>query len=156
MSLVYLCLGSNLGQREDNFRKAIILIEEKIGSIKARSAFHETFPWGYDSTNKFLNACIAVETTIRPQDCLLCLKDIERSLGRIKSANTGYSDRVIDIDILLYDDLVMESPDLTIPHPLMHERYFVLKPLSEIASDLVHPILKKNIRTLLVEISSKP
>jgi len=153
MSLLYLCLGSNLGQREEYFFKVMQEIEERIGPILARSAFYETEAWGYESKNKFLNACIAVRTELSPVDCLLHLKESENRLGRLKSPGNGYSDRVIDVDILFYDDLIMNDQELVIPHPRMHERSFVLIPLSEIAPDFIHPVLKKSIKTLLGEIN---
>jgi len=156
MALLYLCLGSNLGQREEYFRRVMEEIEKRIGPIVARSAFYETEAWGYDSCNKFLNSCIAVKTELYPTDCLTCLKEMEILLGRLKSAENNYADRVIDVDILFYDDLVIDKPELTIPHPRMQFRSFVLTPLSDIAPDFVHPVLKKTISALLVEINSRP
>jgi len=156
MSLVYLCLGSNLGQREEYFRRVMEEIEERIGPIVARSALYETEAWGYESGNKFLNACIAIKTELYPMDCLRYIKESESRLGRFRSTENNYTDRVIDVDILFYDNLVIDEPGLVIPHPRMHDRSFVLVPLSEIAPDLVHPVLKKSIITLLDELSSQP
>lgn len=156
MAIVHLCLGSNLGNREDYFRKAMNEIENRIGPIVALSSLYETDAWGYDSDNKFLNACITANTALSPKDCLFQLKDIEILLGRLITAKNDYSDRVIDIDIIFYDDLVLETHELTIPHPKMQERLFVLNPLFEIAPDYIHPVLKKTVKTLLSEISLQP
>ena len=143
---VYLGLGSNLGDREENLRKAIELIGLRIGEVLRQSSFIETEPWGFESENKFLNAVILCETTLTPRQLLRATQRIERELGKKKSHATKrshnsslltihyslYHDRPIDIDILLYDDLTIDEPDLKIPHPLMHEREFVMKPLNEI------------------------
>lgn len=134
----YLSLGTNLGDKEANLLGAIELIKRRIGTIKAQSAFIETEPWGFESSNTFLNAAVCVETELSPELLLDCTQDIEREMGRTeKSTQAGdgtpqYHDRIIDIDILLYDDLHISTPRLTIPHPHMHERDFVLIPLSQI------------------------
>lgn len=156
MAQVYLSLGSNLGDKEACLNRAIEVIGQVIGPVTARSAFYKTEPWGYQSNHLFLNACIAAETTLSPIDCLRLLKDAERSLGRQKAPENTYADRLIDIDILLYDNLVQDMFGLVLPHPLMHERSFVLEPLSEIAPDVVHPILKKTIRELWEILSLRP
>jgi 2-amino-4-hydroxy-6-hydroxymethyldihydropteridine diphosphokinase len=153
MALIYLGLGSNLGQKEEFINQAFIEIEKQIGFIKARSAFFSSEPWGFISSNNFLNACIAVETTLTPQRCLITIKEIERRLGRLKIVSEGYKDRVIDIDILFYDQIILHEDHLTIPHPLLHQRLFVLNPLSEIAPNLLHPVFNKTIDALRREIS---
>lgn len=152
MARIYLGLGSNLGDKETNLLQAIEQIEKQIGSIMARSVFFVSEPWGFDSGNTFLNACVAVDTTFSPTTCLRCIKSIETALGRPERASGEYKDRVIDLDILFYDDLVLENSDLTIPHPLLHLRNFVLTPLAEIAPDLIHPVFKKTIRELQSEL----
>ncbi|MBO7116947.1 MAG: 2-amino-4-hydroxy-6-hydroxymethyldihydropteridine diphosphokinase [Prevotella sp.] len=136
---VYLGLGSNLGDREENIRKAISLIDERVGKVLRQSSLIETEPWGFESSNRFLNAVILCEATLTPRQVLKATQKIERELGRKKKliANgqqprANYKDRPIDIDILLYDDLTVDEPDLKIPHPLMHERDFVMIPLNEI------------------------
>jgi len=149
MARIYLGLGSNLGDKEAYILQAISLIEKQIGPIVARSVFFVSEPWGFKSDNSFLNACVAAETAIGPNGCLSCLKGIEKALGRPDRASGEYKDRVIDLDILFYNDLVLEDAFLTIPHPLLHKRIFVLSPLAEIAPDLIHPILKKTIMELL-------
>lgn len=148
MSIVYLSLGSNLGDRVALLQEAIRLIEKSIGSVVSCSNMIETEPWGYDSNCLFMNACIAVKTEQSPQACLIDLQSIEKRMGRLKSGKKGYSDRLIDIDILLYDDLVLETRDLMLPHPHLHERLFVLQPLMEIAPDVVHPLFGKSIKAL--------
>jgi 2-amino-4-hydroxy-6-hydroxymethyldihydropteridine diphosphokinase len=129
---VYLGLGSNLGDREENIRKAIALIGESIGLVIRQSSLIETEPWGFESQNRFLNGVILVETTLTPRQFLKATQKIERALGRKKRISLHYQDRPIDIDILLYDDLTVDEPDLKIPHPLMEQRDFVMIPLNEI------------------------
>lgn len=135
MHTVYLSLGSNLGDRKTTMRRAIGLLNERAGSVDRQSSFIETEPWGFESTNKFLNMCVRLLTTLSPEQLLLATKQIERDLGRTqKSVNGQYHDRPIDIDILMYDDVHLDSDDLTLPHPHMQEREFVMKPLREILS----------------------
>jgi 2-amino-4-hydroxy-6-hydroxymethyldihydropteridine diphosphokinase len=146
---VYLGLGSNLGEREENIQKAISLIGERVGTVLRESSLIETEPWGFESENKFLNGVILVETELTPRQILNAVKAIEWDMGRRppgksticglqskskvkRKSNSRYTDRPIDIDILLYDDLTIDEPDLKIPHPLMHQRDFVMIPLNEI------------------------
>lgn len=130
---VYLGLGSNLGDKRKNIADAIQKIGESVGEIVRQSTLYETTPWGFDSPNMFVNAAVCVDTRLSPRDVLVATQAIERELGRKnKSVNREYHDRTIDIDILLYDNVKMEEPDLVIPHPLMKERDFVMKPLGEI------------------------
>ncbi len=139
---VYFSLGTNLGDKEQNLRMAVQHIEERIGKVISLSAFYVTAPWGFDSDNSFLNAAVAVETDLEPLALLDITQDIEKQLGRtLKSAGGVYQDRMIDIDLLLYGDLIYKDERLTLPHPLMQERSFVMNPLAEIAPDLVHPVL---------------
>ena len=126
-------LGSNLGDREDMLRRAIALIEERVGAVQRVSSFIETEPWGFESEHPFLNAAVMVKTTLSPIECLDATQQIERELGRKKKSKGGiYHDRPIDIDLLLYGDLKLSTPRLTIPHPHMYERDFVMIPLREI------------------------
>lgn len=127
-------LGSNLGNREENIRKAILLIGERVGTVLRQSSLIETEPWGFESENSFLNGVILVETTFTPRQTLKATQKIERELGRKRKSDSlkKYADRPIDIDILLYDDLTIDEPDLKIPHPLMEQRDFVMIPLREI------------------------
>ena len=141
---VYLGLGSNIGDRRQLIAHAIRLIDERVGQILRQSSLIETEPWGFQSDNKFLNGVILVATALTPREVLKVTQKIERELGRRKKTEVQhtslhsplstlhYQDRPIDIDILLYDDLIVDEPDLKIPHPLMHQREFVMRPLNEI------------------------
>ena len=135
---VYLGLGSNLGDREAVLLQAIKLIDERVGQVLRHASFIETEPWGFESTNRFLNAAVCCETALTPREVLQVTQQIERDLGKRKRHATkrqkeiNYQDRPIDIDILLYDDLIVDEPDLKIPHPLMYQREFVMRPLNEI------------------------
>ena len=128
---VYLGLGSNQGDRQATLNRAIELIGERIGKVVRQSSVIETDPWGFISGNKFLNCVIFCETTLQPRQVLKVTQQIERELGRHHKGK-GYRDRPIDIDILLFDNLNIDTPDLQIPHPLMYERDFVMIPLNEI------------------------
>ena len=143
--VVYLALGSNMGNRAANLKEAISSLAPQM-EVKAKSAVYETDPWGFKEQEKFLNQVVRVETYLKPEQLIKHLKRLEVALGRKESFPNG--PRLIDIDILFYDDLVLYSPALTIPHPHLHERAFVLVPLMDIASDLVHPVKKKSIREL--------
>lgn len=133
MHTVYLSLGSNLGNREENLTRAMDEIEKLIGKIVRRSTFHITEPWGFRSDNLFVNAAVCCHTEHSPRGVLVLTQEIERGMGREKKSAVGnYSDRIIDIDILYYDDITVDEPDLKIPHPHINERDFVLKPLREI------------------------
>ena len=131
--IAYLSLGSNLGDRHATMQSAILLLDSQAGTVDRVSSAIETEPWGFESANKFLNMCVRITTTLSPEQLLATTKDIELQLGRTtKSVNGQYHDRPIDIDILTYDDLHINTPSLTRPHPHMHERDFVMIPLREI------------------------
>lgn len=133
MAIVYLSLGSNLGNRRRIVKDAIQMIGQKVGPVLRQSSLIETDPWGFESPNKFINACVSCHTVLSPRELLQATQQIEKVMGRTgKSTNGEYHDRIIDIDILLYNDVHIDEPDLKIPHPLMKERDFVMKPLSEI------------------------
>lgn len=133
MHKLYIALGSNLGNKEETLNRALELINKNIGSVLRVSSFMETEPWGFDSENTFLNAACLVETSLSPLQCLKVTQKIERLLGRTKKSRNGiYRDRPIDLDLLLYDDLEINTPELTLPHPHMLERDFVMIPLREI------------------------
>jgi len=150
LSAVYLGLGSNLGDKQTYINTALALLTERVGVILALSGFYETEPWGYESPETYQNVAVAIQTDLEPAALLLTTQAIERDIGRNhKTTNGKYRDRVIDIDILLYDDLILQTQTLTIPHPLMHQRPFVLQPLNEIAPHIIHPILHKTIAELL-------
>lgn len=150
MALAYLGLGGNVGDTRAYFEAA----KEKLkglGTIRAVSSLYRTEPVGLAGQPWFLNCALILETDMSPHDLLSSLKVIEKELGRIPTVTNG--PREIDIDILLYDDMIIETENLTIPHPRMHERKFVLLPLFEIASKATHPILKKTIAELIVHVA---
>lgn len=150
MAEVYVSLGTNLGDKDNNLRTAVRLMQERIGKVISLSSFYETAPWGFQSEHSFLNAAACIETRLSPEQLLLVTQQIERELGRTqKSSGNAYKDRLIDIDLLMYDDLQIHADQLVLPHPLMTERRFVLEPLAEIASETIHPVTGKTIRELL-------
>ena len=153
MPKLYLSLGSNEGDREQLLRSAIDAIGLLIGPLDGISPFVETEPWGFESPHPFVNAALSVETSLSAMDVLERTQSIERQLGRRRKSIAGrYEDRPIDIDLLLYGDLVLTSERLTLPHPLLPERLFVLEPLAEIAPHILHPTLGKTIQTLRDEL----
>lgn len=128
---------------------AAALLAERVGDVLALSGFYETEPWGFQSDNTFLNAALRLETTLSPLELLKATQQIELEMGRTQKSNGAYHDRIIDIDILLYDDLILQTPELTLPHPLMHERPFVMEPLAEIAPNVIHPVFNKSVISLM-------
>ena len=143
MLLSFLSLGSNLGDKNRNLNDAILLLAERVGEVRRLSTFLSTAAWGYKSDNEYLNAVVLVETSLSPLELLAETQEIEIFMGRLQKTVETYSDRIIDIDILLYDNEIIDLPTLKIPHPLMLERDFVLLPLIEIAPDLIHPVTSK-------------
>jgi len=154
MSIVFLGLGSNIGNRQKNLRSTILVLEQETGKILCSSSVYTTAPWGFESERQFLNLVLKLETHLTPSELLTKLLSIEQQLGRVRN-NERYSDRIIDIDILLYDDLIINEEKITIPHPLMHERKFVLEPLCEIAPDFLHPVLKITVEAMLKSCTDK-
>lgn len=146
----FLLLGSNLGDREYNLYEAIRMLNEMGGSIVAGSSVYETEPWGFYSDDYFLNMVVELRTKISPEGMLSIIRTIEDGLGRIRTSDQ-YQSRIIDLDILFYNDMVIEQPGLIIPHPLIPERRFVLAPMNEIAPGFNHPVLNKTISVLLEE-----
>jgi len=145
MPIVFLSLGSNIGDREEHIRKTLILLAN-ICTVRRTSHLYLTEPVGYTEQDWFLNCVVEVETDVDSKKLLSSIKSIERKLGRKKTVKNG--PRIIDIDILFYGDHVIETKDLLIPHPLMQERLFVLRPMMDINPDFVHPVLKKSIHEL--------
>lgn len=153
MAKVYLGLGTNLGDKEQNLRSAVEKINSRIGEVISLSGCYITSPWGFTSTNSFLNAAVCIETNLCPPEVLKATQEIEKEIGRInKSLNGIYSDRLIDIDLLLYDNAIIDTNELKLPHPLMTEREFVMKPLAEIAPNVIHPIARKTLEELSLSI----
>jgi 2-amino-4-hydroxy-6-hydroxymethyldihydropteridine diphosphokinase len=149
MALVYLGLGSNLGDRVANIEKAYELIAERaIGTLLRKSPFYETAPIGCDSPLKFVNAVVEIMTDIAPIELLSKLREVEYELGRKRTSDKN-SPRTIDIDILLYDFIVINEAELTIPHPELLKRLFVIKPIVDIKPDLLHPVAQKSVQELL-------
>lgn len=146
MSIVYISIGSNLGDREENCKQALRLLQGSGILIKKQSLMYETEPWGVKDQPKFINMAIEVETDKKPEELLRILKEIEKEVGRKETVKWG--PRVIDLDILFYDNLILKTKNLEIPHPLLHERDFVLKPLCEIAPDKKHPVTGKTVKEM--------
>jgi 2-amino-4-hydroxy-6-hydroxymethyldihydropteridine diphosphokinase len=145
---VYLALGSNLGDRLANLKQAIAALTPQM-EVKAKSQVYETPPWGYEDQPKFLNQVVKAITYLDPEPLLKHLKRLEIALGRKESFPNG--PRLIDIDILFFDDVVLNTPNLVVPHPRLQERGFVLLPLMDIEPDLIHPVYKKSVREMAAE-----
>ncbi|MBI5849029.1 MAG: 2-amino-4-hydroxy-6-hydroxymethyldihydropteridine diphosphokinase [Nitrospirae bacterium] len=150
MSIVFIGIGSNLGNRQENCLEAIRLLKNRGVKVTKQSSMIETEPWGVTEQPHFINLAIEAGTDLGPEEFLLLLKNIERAMGREKTAHWG--PRVIDLDILLYDDRIIDSADLKIPHPHRHERDFVLVPLMEIAPEKIHPVMNKRISELKTQL----
>lgn len=151
MTITYLALGTNLGDKEENLNQAVLQLSLRAGNVLSVSTYMATQPVGFCSENSFLNTVLILETSLTPLDLLLCTQAIEREMGRTSKSEGSYSDCIIDIDILLYDHLYINTPQLKIPHPLMTERDFVLKPLLELAPTLRHPVSGKLFSEYLCE-----
>jgi 2-amino-4-hydroxy-6-hydroxymethyldihydropteridine diphosphokinase len=139
MALVFLALGSNLGNSKQNILDAILTINLELGTVIRQSTIIESEPWGFASENKFANAVILIQTALDPYALLYATQNIEMQMGRTQKSESGYSDRVIDIDILLYDQQIIDQPTLCIPHPHITKRAFVYGPLLEIAPNIQLP-----------------
>ena len=155
--IAYIALGSNLGERSETLAAALAMLDEHQGiSVLRLSKMVQTAPvGGSDGQGDYLNAAAKIETSLSPAELLAVLQDIERKLGRDRASEQRWGPRTCDLDILLIGDLVMDTPELTIPHPRMHQREFVLAPLNEIAADVVHPVLNEAISTLLVDLEER-
>ena len=153
MAISYLCLGSNLGEREANLRQALELLSTKV-TLSDVSSIYETEPAGYKEQPLFLNMVCRITTNLSPEELLCLAKDIEAKMGRLPSKQR-YSPRPIDIDILFHNDKTMKTQDLTIPHPRLQDRAFVLIPLAEIAPNLIHPELDKSIAQLANDVKGQ-
>ena len=150
MIKLYILVGGNLGDKQLIFSEARAMLSQQVGTITNQSAIYETEPWGFESTDIFWNQAIEISTDLSPEEVLPQTQQIEQALGRIRKANQ-YNSRTIDIDILFYDDQIIQTKNLVVPHPRIQERKFALAPLSEINPELIHPIFLKNIQQLLEE-----
>jgi 2-amino-4-hydroxy-6-hydroxymethyldihydropteridine diphosphokinase len=141
MHKVYLGIGGNIGNKQDNFKEVYQMVENELGKIDEKSSIYETPPWGFQSNDPFWNSIIVIETLKSPEELLSKIHSIENKFGRTRD-NKQFSSRKMDIDILYFDDIFIETAELIIPHPLIPQRKFVLVPLVEIARDLKHPLFR--------------
>ena len=146
MSVAYILLGTNMGDREINLALSIQKINTYCGNVEESSSLYETAPWGYLEQDSFLNQVIVLQTSLSPKDLMLKLLEIEKEVGRIREFKFG--PRIIDLDILLMDNLIVNEDIVTIPHPELHNRLFTLIPLAEVAASLIHPVLNKTVKDL--------
>ena len=147
--LSLILIGSNLGQREEIINQSVEMMSERCGKVVAVSSLYETEPWGFVAEQDFLNQVVAVRTEKLPHELLSELMKIEKELGRERHSVEGYESRPIDLDILYYDDLIINDDDLILPHPRLHQRKFVLMPLCDIAADFIHPVFIRTNKELL-------
>ena len=151
---VYLLLGGNIGDTKSLFAQTIKLIQTEVGDVVQKSSLYESEPWGFEHEQNFLNQVVIVETMLEPINLLDTTQQIEKEMGRVRK-KSQYSERTIDVDILFYDNLVMESERLTIPHLMLHQRRFTLEPLVELSPIFIHPKKQKTLVELLHECSDK-
>lgn len=148
MHKVFIGLGGNIGDKAKNFTRVHLLISERLGNILSESSFYETPAWGFHSEHLFWNQVVFIETKLEAEELLWRIKEIEEMFG-LKNTDERYTDREMDLDILYFDDIFLEDRDLIIPHPKLHERKFVLVPLTEIAPEFKHPLRRMTNLTLL-------
>lgn len=148
MKKTFLSIGTNLGNRELNIKNAIIFLQEEVGKFVATSATYETEPWGFEAENNFYNLVVLFETDLLPRELLNAVKRIEQKMGRVKTRQ-GYQSRIIDIDIIFYENQFYHDKNLSIPHKHTHMRNFVLMPLADLAPNYVHPLLQLSVSQML-------
>lgn len=154
-SELFLSIGTNLGNRQLNIDTALNLISQRIGIVLMKSSIFESEPWEFSSDNMFYNIAVKIKTELQASQILSETKLIEKEMGRkSKSVCEHYCDRIIDLDLIFFDNLVIDTQDLCLPHPKMTERLFVLQPMAEIAPDMTHPVLHKTIKQLLIELQN--
>lgn len=146
MALAYLGIGTNVGHREQNIANCILLIKERIGDVKSVSSIYETEPWGVEGQDNYYNIVLEVETYLQPLSLLQSVQQVENDLGRIRIEKWG--SRIIDVDILFYEDYIFSMDNLIVPHPYVTKRNFVLQPLSEIKPNLIHPKLRLALQSV--------
>ncbi|SLM30333.1 FolK [Desulfamplus magnetovallimortis] len=153
---VYLSVGSNMGDKNGNCIKGIDLLDSMDGvSVVSVSSFYRTAPVDYTDQEWFVNAAIGVDTFLKPESLMFTLKQVEQNLGQYEKS-VRFGPRIIDLDIILYGDLIFETEKVTLPHPRMHKRCFVLKPLCDIAPDAIHPVFRSTVKALLENIKNDP
>lgn len=155
MKTALLLLGTNIGNRLQNINSAIELINSSVGKVLGKSSIYETEPWGFSSEQLFYNMALTVETPLCPEELILKLGAIEKEIGRTRSHNIVYENRIIDIDILSFEDILINTTELEIPHPRMHLRRFTLLPIQELLPKWIHPAINKNIAELLMDCKDK-
>lgn len=155
MAKTFLLLGSNQGNRLQYLQHAIMAIKETMGKVLLASSVYESEAWGFESDQRFLNQVVLIETELSPDLVLKQIASIENKAQRRRSNNIGYESRTLDVDILFYDDQIIATPLLTIPHPRLHQRRFTLVPLLEIAPDWQHPLLKSSVKELFSQCTDK-
>jgi 2-amino-4-hydroxy-6-hydroxymethyldihydropteridine diphosphokinase len=150
MPQTYLLVGGNLNNTLEKFERLFSLLQERIGEIVQKSSYYQSDACGFESEHTFINIALCLQTELSPFDLLKETKFIEKELGRTEKTSTNYQDRTMDIDIIFYDNEIIKTPNLEIPHPKMHLRKFVLIPLNEIAANFMHPVLKKRVSELFI------
>lgn len=152
--IIFIGLGSNLGNRRAHLNAALTLLEDRVGLIEKKSSIYKTPPWGFESKDHFYNMVVSIKTDKDPNVVLNALQELELIIGRIKKTDVGYESRIIDLDIIDFDGMIFNQANLVLPHPQLHLRKFVLVPLQEIEPNWIHPVLKQNCTELLKRISA--
>ena len=155
MHKIFLSAGGNLNNTPEKFERLFVLLRERVGEVVSQSSYYQSEAWGFESEHLFVNIAVGLQTELSPFELLEATQSIEKELGRTQKTTTAYQDRTMDIDIIFYDDAVIKTENLEIPHPKMHERDFVLTPLNEICPEFVHPIFLKKVSQLKIKGTSK-